>query len=311
MENFKEDFRKFYQSKGLSNDAELARLSELTPDYISKLINNPIFQPSYEKIEAMAKAFAKKAEKLNNQKFIDGEEKDIYNFFEQAKIKYLTKSENKSSIIWKITLEIEAKTRLELLKYIEELEKKSKGKIKFKGMEEGSVILWLESSPEVFEKINLLYQTGELTHLLDAKIINIQAQSKNLSQWFQGIFTQGWQTVEELLNPQQLIPATWNEPIKRAKLISELPQPVVLVITLRERNTSPDVNIGLQIYPHNQPTLPLNFTLQMLVEDRVLSQAIATSNSPYLECRFNCDYEDKFTIKLIDSGVEITESFIV
>jgi hypothetical protein len=182
-----------------------------------------------------------------------------------------------------------------------------------------NTLVEFQGNYKLLDHLLKLQESGKLDEILGVSVINIDAkpittENSNkftLSQWFQGTFTQGWQTVEELLNPQQLIPATWNEPIKRAKLISELPQPVVLVITLRERQTSPQVNVGIEVYPKDQATLPLNFTLQMLVEDRVLSQAIATSNSPYLECRFNCDYEDKFTIKLIDSGVELEENFIV
>jgi hypothetical protein len=46
-------------------------------------------------------------------------------------------------------------------------------------------------------------------------------------------------------------------------------------------------------------------------EENISLQAIAPENAPYIECRFNCDYEDKFIIKLIESGIEVREDFIV
>ncbi|OYQ65934.1 hypothetical protein B9G53_05900 [Pseudanabaena sp. SR411] len=165
-------------------------------------------------------------------------------------------------------------------------------------------------------KIEALYNLGLLSERLGVPVLEVRVipiEERNiLTQWLENIFNQGWQVVEELLNPQQLIPTTWSDQIKRAKLITDLTQQIVLVITIRERETSPQFNIGIEVYPKDQQALPKDLTLQMLTDEENISlQAIALENAPYIECRFNCDYEDKFIIKLIESGIEVREYFTI
>jgi transcriptional regulator with XRE-family HTH domain len=320
MASFKEDFREFYRKRNINSDAELSKMIEVDPSYISKLINNPILSPRDEVLQKMAEAFAKNMNKegLPFEKEVNKQAKDIQTFFEQAR-----KNETKKRYKLSLFTELRAKDKFEVMKYVEDLEKKTGAKVKFITVEEGSIILTLESSADDFEKIYLLYKSGKLTHLLDVPIISIEASADliaidttdeilHLTQWLCNIFDDGWQAVEELLNSQQLIPLTWSEQIKRAKLITELTQRIVLVITIRERETSPQFNIGIEVYPKDQQTLPKDLTLQMLTDEENISlQAIALENAPYIECRFNCDYEDKFIIKLIESGIEVREYFTI
>jgi len=233
MASFKEDFRKFYQERNIKNDAELCEMARLTPDYVSKLINSHISRPRDDVITKMAEAFAKKMNKegVLLEKEINKQKKDIQTFFDAQA------TENKTKKRYKLSLftELRAKDKSEVMKYVQELENKTGVKVKFVAVEEGSIILTLESSADDFEKIYLLYKSGELTHLLDVPIISIEASADliaidttdkilHLTQWLCNIFDSGWQAVEELLNPQQLIPTTWSEQIKRAKLITELNQ---------------------------------------------------------------------------------------
>lgn len=165
-------------------------------------------------------------------------------------------------------------------------------------------------------KIEALYNLGLLSERLGVRVLEVRVipieERIILTQWLCNIFDSGWQAVEELLKPQQLIPTAWSEQFKRAKLITELTQRLVLVITIRERETLPQFNIGIEVYPKDQQTLPKDLTLQMLTDEENISlQAIAPENAPYMECRFNCDYEDKFIIKLIESGIEVREDFTI
>ncbi|NER06278.1 MAG: hypothetical protein F6K17_28710, partial [Okeania sp. SIO3C4] len=119
----------------------------------------------------------------------------------------------------------------------------------------GSIILLLKGSQSACEQIESLYQQGLLSDrlgvpIIDVEIIPIQV---NLTQWFDNIFTIGWQAANELLTPSQLA-LVRSEEIKAGKLINlradMLSHAVVLLVNLvRENDDYPEVEITLRVYP--------------------------------------------------------------
>jgi len=136
----------------------------------------------------------------------------------------------------------------------------------------------------------------------------------NLSQWFENIFTAGWQSVEELLTPQQLSPAVWSDRVKsgillnlRTDLISHA---VNLVINLT-RASEEKVSVWIQIYPSGEDYLPLNLKLQVLAEGEVFEEVTARSADILIQCQFDADPGDEFTVKLALGEVSVMENFVL
>ncbi|MBC6417289.1 MAG: helix-turn-helix transcriptional regulator [Prochloron sp. SP5CPC1] len=60
MSYFAERFQEWCHDKGLVSDYQLAKLSYLNRDTISKIINNPVLNPCQSTLKKIATAFSKK-----------------------------------------------------------------------------------------------------------------------------------------------------------------------------------------------------------------------------------------------------------
>ncbi|MGB5959100.1 MAG: DUF1822 family protein [Coleofasciculaceae cyanobacterium] len=157
----------------------------------------------------------------------------------------------------------------------------------------------------------------------------IQRTTVNLSQWLVNVFESSWQTVESLLNPEELTPAfrsksadntiiTDNEnlpTISRAKLIDLgiqiANQPFALIVDFTSDAAKKDIR--LQIHPSgNQIYLPP--ALQLIVLDEtgiVFLEAQARSADNYIQLQFSGLPGEKFTVKVALGEASITEDFVI
>lgn len=313
---FAKAFKYFYSRKKFNSAFELAQSSGLENSYLSKMKNNPILNPTEATIEKLAEAFVKK-----NQSNIENEKREIREFFQKWREKQLYR-ENPSSEIqsWDLTF-VEVKTnnlsdfKENLLPEImAKLENVGKGMIIVQYVKKGSIILGLESSDDSYERIRECYQRGELSELLGFTVSNLQPQV-SLTQWFAGIFTTGWQSVEELLTPQQLRPAYFTESIQRAKRIDLqidlITHTVNLVMTLT-REDAGNVIVNLKVFPTSEsPNLPPNLKLILLTEGEVFKEVTSRSADQYIQYEFEAEPGDEFVVKLVLGEAEITEDFVV
>ncbi|MGC1396666.1 MAG: DUF1822 family protein [Coleofasciculaceae cyanobacterium] len=157
----------------------------------------------------------------------------------------------------------------------------------------------------------------------------IQRSTVNLSKWLVNVFESSWQTVESLLNPEELTPAfrsksadntiiTDNEnlpTISRAKLIDLgiqiANQPFALIVDFTSDAAKKDIR--LQIHPSgNQIYLPP--ALQLIVLDEtgvVFLEAQARSADNYIQLQFSGLPGEKFTVKVALGEASITEDFVI
>ncbi|MBE9187438.1 DUF1822 family protein [Microcoleus sp. LEGE 07076] len=332
-QSFEEQFIQLYESKGFQSCYEISQLSkgELKEDYLSHLVNDPIWRPGQNKLEKLAEVFAQKTYlkkyrlPINEEKMkrvCEDELRELQNFFEKARkeIKQDIPDSpvNSKKITWQITLEMQSNDPSVIYRILGKLEKLGKGIISVKEIKQGSIILILESSPEVFERIQSLYQAGQLSELLNVPILDLQVlpneERVNLSQWFENVFTAGWQSVEELLTPQQLSPTVWSDRVKQAKLFNLradlISHAVNLVINLT-RASEDRISIWLQVYPSGEDYLPLNLKLLVLAEGKVFKEVTARSADVLIQCQFDADPGDEFTVKLALGEVSVTEIFVL
>lgn len=318
-EIFAKAFKDFYNNKNFKSAYQLAQDSELKPYHISKIMNNPILKPNEETIKKLAQSFATK-----NQTNIEDEKKDIEEFFQEWRRRKLAMTNYLSGNPiqeWKLNLEVTVND----LSYFKEnllpeimakLETVGQGMIIVKYVKKGSIILGLESFDECYQRIRDCYQRGELSELLGFPVANLQIQV-TLTQWFEGIFETGWQMVTELLNPQQLQVTARSQRIERGKLIDLqtdlLTHSVVLLINLnRENDDSSTVKIKLRVYPTgNEVYLPPSLKLLVLSDNQVFEEVTAISSDTFIQCQFEGEVEEEFTVQLVLGEAVVTENFVI
>ena len=207
----------------------------------------------------------------------------------------------------------------QLDKILEDLRKNSGDQtVTIRITKEGSVIIIIDGSYEGLKRLESLFKAGELKSLAGFPIEDVRPEwedkSVNLSRWFENIFTAGWQSVEELLTPQQLSPTVWSDRVKQGKLFNLradlISHAVNLVINLT-RASEDKVSVWLQVYPSGENYLPLNLKLLVLAEGEVFKEVTARSADVLIQCQFDADPGDEFTVKLALGEVSVTEKFVL
>jgi hypothetical protein len=315
---FAKAFKDFYSRKKFNSAFELAQSSGLENSYLSKMKNNPILNPTEATIEKLAEAFVKK-----NQSNIENEKREIREFFQKWREKQLYR-ENPSSEIksWDLTfIEVNTNNLSDfkeniLPEIMAKLENLGQGMIIVKYVKKGSIIIGLESSDESYQYILNCYQRGELSKLLGLTVSDLQSQV-SLSQWFDNTFTIGWQTVTELLNPQQLQATARTQKLERGKLIDLradlLSYSVVLLINLsRENDDSSTVEITLRVYPTGEEVyLPPSLKLLVLSNNEVFEEVTTRSADVFMRCQFEGELGEEFTVQLVLGEAVVTENFVI
>ncbi len=153
----------------------------------------------------------------------------------------------------------------------------------------------------------------------------------NLGQWFNNIFETGWETVESILNPEQLSPAfgfrnvelpdsdspessTADGSVIMAKLIDLGVQlgarNVVLLLEISEEENG-KIAVTLQLHPNpNDIYLPEAMELKVLeASDTVFMQAQARSRDNYIQLKFTGQPEETFKVEIILDDIKYSETF--
>lgn len=314
---FSKAFRDFYKQKKFGSAFELSQFSGLDNPHLTKMKNNPILNPTEKTIEKLAKAFAKR-----NNTNVETEKKEIQQFFQEWRNKKSSTGNNSPMNqvqSWSLNLEVTTNDLSEFKENIlpdimAQLENVGEGMIIVKYAKKGSIILGLESSSESYLKIRNSYLNGELSELLGFTVSDLQIQP-SLTQWFQGMFTQGWESAAELLTPQQLAPAFFAEEAKRAKQINLqvdlITHSVILLMNISRRNEA-EITINLQVLSAIESNnLPPNLKLKVLSEGEIFGEVTARSNDRFIQYEFAAEQGDEFTIALQLGEALVTEDFVV
>ncbi|MGI0489843.1 DUF1822 family protein [Pantanalinema rosaneae CENA516] len=169
---------------------------------------------------------------------------------------------------------------------------------------------------------------------IPATIAEVQTVARqtliNLGEWAQGVFEDGWQTVESLLNPPEFSPAfafrgvespetlasDTTDTIRRAKLIDlgiqANNQPVALVVELRPEGNQ-ETAVRLQVHPTgNQLHLPSELQLAVLDDSgNVFLSTQSRSADNYIQLQFSGVAGERFSSQVAIGETQITQEFVI
>lgn len=158
----------------------------------------------------------------------------------------------------------------------------------------------------------------------------VERTATSLSQWLEGVFETGWQTVETFLNPDQstlafnfrgidsLVAVDHQSPaagIRRAKMVDLGIQlagnPLALIVELKPESEYRR-EITIQVHPTgNQIYLPPQLQLFILDESRVFLEAKARDADNYIQLQFSGLPGELFSVKVTLGDASITEDFTI
>jgi hypothetical protein len=174
-----------------------------------------------------------------------------------------------------------------------------------------------------------LSQLQSVDKLLDYLTEKEQAEIVNLRQWIGKTITEGWQTIDKLLHPQQI---EWmgcrSFSITRGKKIDlglELNgESVALIVTLAPENQSTiknqdEINILIQVSLTKDEYIPganvyIPEKLKVAVIDDKGDEVLYTTsrqNDNWIEVEFSAQFGEKFNVDVILVESKITQQFVI
>jgi hypothetical protein len=170
----------------------------------------------------------------------------------------------------------------------------------------------LDDLLETIAEIELEYE--ELATVSQEQTISDKPKI-TLTPWLSGIFTETWNAVEQLLTPRQLGLAHFSEQVKRAKhldlKVDLITHSVILVINLN-REKLDSIVVKLQVYsPDENVCLPEGLELLILAEGEMFQNVIARNADQLMQCSFEAESGDEFTLELRLNQVSFREDFVV
>lgn len=206
-----------------------------------------------------------------------------------------------------------------------------------------NTVIVLKGNYQQFNRLQSLYQSGELEKHLGIPILKLQASSPhknidsisskknptsttsfplnnqglkkalNLRQWFYNNFDSDWQLFQVVAPTayRSTSDEIFNEAVTRAKQVKlDDLVTIVLVITLSPPNEDDEVEIIIKICPcESYKYLPLGLKITVLDElDDVFEELQANEEDPWLGLRFTAS-EGQFSINLTLEEVTVKEKF--
>lgn len=171
--------------------------------------------------------------------------------------------------------------------------------------------------------------TAEISSSLNTEPVNsipIDSPLENveLSQWFQQIFTAGWQSIDKVLNSQlgnlafefrssSIARKTGISGVKLIDLGLQLGGKSLVLMLALSQEADEKIGILVQVHPtENEKYLPPNLKLLLLESGNVLQEIQSRSRDCYIQLsRFKGLTGTSFSIKLILDDFNMTEDFCI
>lgn len=190
-------------------------------------------------------------------------------------------------------------------------------------LEQATLLGFTNTVPESGElPVNQLHSLEHfLKHLHQIRLQ--QATTRvNLSQWFEHIFTESWQSVEALLATQHNLAFSFRSAlrfdeadVKRAKLIDlgmQLANQSVALLVAIAPDIDDKVAILVQLHPTNANYLPPDIKLILLSDGSTLQYVQSRNEDNYIQLkRFRVNPSECFDIQVAFGNVIVTESFTI
>jgi len=169
-----------------------------------------------------------------------------------------------------------------------------------------------------------LSQLQSVDDLLDYLTAKEAAARVNIREWMKGVFTEGWQSVEEIFNQRELsLRFARNFSIIKCKKVdiglNLNGTSVTLVIKLNslgeDKSENPEeVKIAVQIHPSPDISTCLPPGLKLVVIDEKgieVDSVISRQNSHYMEIPLTAEFNENFRVELILGESKVTQEFVV
>lgn len=187
-----------------------------------------------------------------------------------------------------------------------------------KKIKQGSLILVLSSSREIYEWVKDLFESGDITKLLGFNILSIELETIPLSQWIDNNFTAaieaGWQSVDQVLgqvlaSPRLGFAFRANLP-RLAKKIELADYEISLIIDITVINQ--EISVWIGVHPINPENLPENLQLFIFFESGEIEEISLNSDDLQgFSQEILLEPGEHFEIQLSLDHQSIVESFIV
>lgn len=174
---------------------------------------------------------------------------------------------------------------------------------------EGSIILFVESSLEGYERIEYLFQQGQLNDLLDAPVSRIKLKPISLGEWLQGNFVDA-------------INLAWQEPltsfadasaVRRVKDVYLTDDISIQLLLSIENETEQSFRVLVRVSPNTETSnvLPRGFKIQIFNQsDELLGEQEVDTGAQVVELPIlGLEREERFKLALILDDEEYSEEF--
>jgi Protein of unknown function (DUF1822) len=201
-----------------------------------------------------------------------------------------------------------------------------------------TMLLVFNGNRTEFEKIQALFDSGELNQLLGTSVIEmgcIDTESLpvrlgkklvNLRQWLEDLFEADWQpanlvlasayrSIDSTEPPDRTEIGESETSIKQAKVIDLGIQladcSVALVVTVKPEDEQ-TTNVHLRVYPMAQSHLPPNLSLRV-IDDKEITflEAQSRSADDYMQLQFTGKQGESFSVQVALGETSLTENFIL
>jgi len=171
-----------------------------------------------------------------------------------------------------------------------------------------------------FEKWGALLENQNLLRMLyEERLRSDRRTSTNLLQWLDGIFETGWQTVESILNPEQLeisssyrtenvsFPSVRISRGKKIDLVMALVEESVALVVTWLSETEED-NIRIRVYPRGKSYLPPGLKLIIIDENgEELDGAESRDADNFIQFQLFAEIGEKFSVAVVLGEVKVVE----
>ena len=195
-------------------------------------------------------------------------------------------------------------------------------------LEEATLLGFTKTVPESGElPLKQLRSLEDLLEHLHQRKLQPTKMQVNLSQWFEQIFTDNWQSVEALLTRPENLAFSFlafglrstsrlgEASVQRAKLIDlglQLANQSLALLVAIAPDVAPKVAILVQLHPTNTDYLPPDIKLILLSNGSTLQSIQSRSQDHYIQLkRFRVNPGECFDIQVAFGNVRVTESFTI
>lgn len=169
----------------------------------------------------------------------------------------------------------------------------------------------IQTAPTV--ALNQLQSVDDLLEYLTQKE---QAAIVNIREWMQGLITEGWQNLESILNPQQLVfVRNARFSITQAKKIDlglQLDSTSIALVARVASENEDTINMKIQACPLEGTYLPQG--LELIVNDEngeSVLNATSREHDNWVEVTLSAQIGEKFSVDICLGDSKVTQEFVV